>query len=583
MLDRHYWSDLFLALTLAILPIVLSLPFLYPEIWTYNQATLFLAAKTLGILDAPGYPLYLLLTHALSWLLPFNNSVSTWQIVHIVYLGCLTGLVYLLGRTLLFPQLVCITASLSLFFTPWIWPEILLPLPITLHLNFLILFFIMLFRFILTPPLRFPQLSYFFLGILGGISAGQESLLWIWILPALLIVTTLFRTNSAGFSRYLIWLALGLLIAVLVPYSYLLFRLFSLHAFNNPDLIPQLSSWRESPTLELIRQWLLFYFRKPKFLMPEFTNTVFILWDFLRSLPFLTLCCWIIGSGSMAYQLFFPRAHTPNFEKKIMARSLAGGLPFLVIITELCFFPNSAGAHALTWVLSGTLWGFTGYNYIYEKLGHPATRTIKPNPSPLPTPFAIIVLLCVPLLAWTQMYPSLCSLVPSKLVLADPAEKTRAFLNALPPKTLLIFSQHADSHFIAYLQQEKKVRTDVICLTWSETWPNKPYSIGRSVLELLSDTSESRTRRRLIFADYWNQSLLNELSAGRSVYLLTSSFPKEPVHAAFQKCFKLSLDCSLEKKDSYKKAHSLLVFRVQPQPPQPLPQTIPKLKIKEYK
>lgn len=564
---RNYWSDLWLMLTIVGLPGLLALPFIYSEFLTYNQASLFLAVKTLGIIDAPGYPIYLLLTHVISWLLPFGHAVYQGQFIHIIYLGCLAGLVYLLGRTLVFSPLVCMTTALGLIFTPWIWPNVLIPIPLTLHLDFFILFLIWICRLIVSPPLLFLPLAYFCLGILGGISAGQEWLLGIWVGPALFLLITIYRKSSKGSVKHWTWLGLGLCTAIFGPYSYLISRLFSQYAFINFDLVPQLSAWRATPTLELIGHWLILYFREPKFLMPNFGNTVTTLRFFFSNLPFLTLCFWLLGAGITTYQLFFTRTRPQVFEKVLMARSLMGILPFIAIVAAIFFFNHHMGTQTITWVLSGTLWGFTGCNHIYESLGHPATRSMsKPNSVPTPTLFGKVVLILVPLLAWAQVYPSTQSRY-LELTSSSLAEKTRAFLNSLPPKALLIFPQHTDSHFIAYLQTEQNVRTDIKCIAWSEDWPNKPYIVGRTSLELLSDTPEARARRRLIFADYWNQCLYTELSNGRSVYLITPPFSTQPLEAAFQQCFELALECKLAKRLDFEKMHTLLVWRVHPRPP----------------
>jgi hypothetical protein len=566
MLERQYRLDPWLAILAVVLPMLLSLPFVFTAPLTQTHASLVLAAKTLGLLGAPGYPLYLLLTHGLAWLLPVAAWAARLQLIHIIYLGALSGLIYQLGRTLMFPPLVCLITALSMILTPWIWPDVLTPIPLTLHLCFLTLFLIMTFQLVIAPPTRFFRLTLLGWGALAGITGGQEFFLWLWVIPALLLGIMLFPGKKTSRLSALTWPALGLLLGTFAPYAYLPARLFSLHAFHNPDLAPQFSAWRASPTVELFEQWLLFYFREIKFLLPGLSGSVHGAWDFVRSLPFLTLCCWIIGAGIHGFQLLFQPVRPPSLENTGTARLLAGGLPLLVILAATLIFSRQAGVQALTWVLSGTLWGFSGFNYIYEELGYPVSAAAKPRLSSAPTAFGVLVLILVPLLAWVQVYPRLQFISRRAQTPSAPAEKTRAFLNTLPPKAMLVFSSHADSHLAAYLQEVKKIRPDVQRLAWSESWPNTPYT-GRTVLEPLGATPESRLRRRLNFADYWNQLLLTELLAGRTVYLITPAFPNEPLYVEFLQRFELSPDRGLEKQLSPDEAQTLWVFDVHPQRP----------------
>ncbi len=564
MLERRYRLDPWLALASVALPIIVSLPFLYTNPWTQASATLVLAVKTLGLLPAPGYPLYLWFTHALATLLPFTSWLARVQLVHILYLGVFSGLLFQLGRSLAFPPLVSLSAALSVVFSLWIWPDVLVPIPLTLNLCFLLLFFIFSLRLQNQPPTRFVRLHVLLWGVLGGIAAGQECWFWMWVLPMLVLgVWTLPGKRSMAPTAWL-WLLVGLIAGTLAPYTYLLTRLFSSQAFFNSDLVPQFSTWRASPTLELLQQWLRFYFNHLHTWAPGLSSAHMGVSGFLSSLPFLTIFCFGIGTIIHVKLLLFQPVRPPVGDHAYAGRLLCGGLPWLALLGTAIFWHEQPGALALACVLSGTLWGYAGFNYVYEELGYPSVAIVKSKINPVPTLFGIGLLILLPLLSWLYTYPRLQAISRQAQATVTPYSETRAFVSQLPLKALLVFSQHTDGHDIAYAQLMEALRPDVQRLTWSEAWPDRLYT-GRTVLELLGSTDESRLRRRLSFADYWNQALYLELQTGRPAYFLAPRLQPNPLTEAFLRRFELMPVRHFDKPLALGSKRTLHVFQVHPQ------------------
>ncbi|NTV52478.1 MAG: hypothetical protein HGA76_05645, partial [Candidatus Firestonebacteria bacterium] len=410
MLERQYRLGPWLMLAAVIIPMIVSLPFLYAGPWTRADAALLLSVKTLGLLPPPGYPVYLLITRALAWLLPLGPWAARLQLIHLIYLAVLSGLIFRFGRVLLFPPLACWSAALSLVLTVWIWPDVLLPSPLLLHLDLLFLFLLFTVSRLLSPAGRYAGLGLFAWGALGGLTGGQEWILWPWVLPALVLGIWLESRKHA--RRFTDWVALGagILAGALLPYGVILGRLFSSHAFINTDLVPQLAAWRDSPTLNLLENWLKFYFQAPRFWLPSLGSVVKGVFPVLGSLPFLTLCVWLLGAVMHLRQLLFQPVHPPSSEAAQLGRLAAGGLPLLALpFTALCF-SRQPGAMTLAWLLGGTLWGFSGFNYLYEELGRPSATTAKPNLSTAPAAFGVLALVLIPFFAWIQAYPRVQSL-----------------------------------------------------------------------------------------------------------------------------------------------------------------------------
>jgi hypothetical protein len=573
MLERQYRLDPWLTLAAVIIPIVASLPFLHASPWTQADASLVLSVKTLGLMWAPGYPVYLLVTRALAWLLPLGPWAARVQLIHVLYLAALSGLIFRLGRALLFPPLACLSASLGLVFTAWVWPDVLLPLPLTLHLCLLFLFLLLTLARLMSPSSRYVRSGLFLWGALGGLTGGQEAILWAWVLPALLLGIWL----SPGKRNWkpLAWTSLGLgaALGVLLPNVYLLERLFSSHAYINTDLVPQLAAWRDAPSLDLLQSWLDLYFRAPRYWLPSLGSSVRGLLPILSSLPFLTLCCWLLGAGIHLRQLLFQPVHPPASEPVQLGRLVAGGLPLLALASTALFFPKQHGALTLAWIIAGTLWGFSGFNYLYEELGRPANPASKPSTAP--TTFGVLLLVLVPLFSWMQAYPRVQTLARLAQAAAAPLNQARSFLQSLPPRTLLVFPRHEEEDALAYLQNFEGLRPDVRLQVFSAVWPAKPYT-GHTVLELLGTTPESRQRRRLNFAGYWNQGLSAELASGEPAYLVTTPFSADPIWDEFLAAFELSWSRTLETRLSHEQPQPqpLLVFSLHPRSypgPAPLP------------
>jgi hypothetical protein len=568
MLERQYRLDPWLTLAAVLVPVVASLPFLHGSPWTQADASLVLSVKTLGLFWAPGYPAYLLATRALGWALPLGAWGARLQLLHVLYLAALSGLVFRLGRTLLFPPLACFSASLGLVFTAWIWPEVLLPSPLMFHLDLLFLFLGVTLARLTSPPGRYPRFGLLVWGALGGLTGGQELILWAWVVPAMALGAWLSPGKRTW--RFSSWGALGagLAAGALLPYAYVLARLFSSHAFINTDLVPQLAAWRDAPSWDLLQNWLGVYFRAPHFWLPSLGSSLPGVLPVLGSLPFLTLCCWLLGAFIHLRQLLFQPVHPPASEPAQAARLVAGSLPLLAVAGTALFFSQQAGALPLAWIVGGTLWGFSGFNYLYEELGRPSVPAAKLKLSTTPSAFAVLVLVLVPLLSWMQTVPRLQALSRQALEPAAPLAQARTWLRSLPPRALLVFPRHSDGHALAYLQTLEGLRPDVRLQALSAVWPGKPYT-GRTVLELLGATPEARQRRRLNFAEYWNQELRGELAAGSPAFLVTGPQPPDPTLDEFLRIFELTWVKSLETRASHEDpgTRPLWIFALHPRTP----------------
>jgi hypothetical protein len=114
------WSDAIIAFLLWGLCLVVLLRTLVPTLYTLDSAEFVLGARTLGIVHAPGYPLYLLLLH-LFLQLPFPDSGYASNLFSALWLSMLAPLLYTFIRLWLTDRRVAIITALILIWSYYIW------------------------------------------------------------------------------------------------------------------------------------------------------------------------------------------------------------------------------------------------------------------------------------------------------------------------------------------------------------------------------------------------------------------------------------------------------------------------------
>ena len=153
---------------------------------TLEDSGLFLtAARSLGTVHPPGYPLYILLAHAFSWLVPNNPALG----VHL-----LSALCGSLACVLLYCCVLCLggrrlgalVAAFSYGFSSTFWWQSIVAEVYSLHA---MLFFILLFLLIkMSDPNSFSEKSFYSFSFVLGLSLANHWPLLFLCLPAFFLL-----------------------------------------------------------------------------------------------------------------------------------------------------------------------------------------------------------------------------------------------------------------------------------------------------------------------------------------------------------------------------------------------------------
>lgn len=232
-LKRH--QDNLLALMLALGVFAVYLRTLCPTLYWGDCGELALVAATLGIPHPTGYPLYCLLGHAWTGLLPFGSVVWRLNVLSAVFASLAVACLYGAARACRLPRPLALTAGGLLAFSATFWQQALITETYTLAALFTCLLLFLAARWNARGhrpgDLRLLALAYGF-----ALTSHQTNTLFLpgflwfilWSAPRLRHLT------SASVRRE--WLgALGIGILPLLTYAYLPLRARAHPAYNWGD------------------------------------------------------------------------------------------------------------------------------------------------------------------------------------------------------------------------------------------------------------------------------------------------------------------------------------------------------------
>jgi hypothetical protein len=511
-------SDPWLLALLFLGPLVVSLPLLRHDFASTQSIEFTLAAKTLGIVHTPGYPLFLLAAKLFSLFLPMGSDIWRMNFSSLCFTLIAAFFIYLTCRRLHFPPIVSFASGLLLCFSPFFWQASLMARPWAFHL-FLITAVIFLTGELLgQTPWPFPKFQISLWSLLAGAAASQHITLMPWAGTAWFIGLVYgFPRQQAKASDYSLASTLAGL-GFILPYLYLPFRVTDPRAFWNPDFLYQYATLRIFPSLPKMVTWLAWYL-SGGYSSLEFSSgfssdlmhlgqtlSVFV-WDY----AFLPLVVVMVGIGLNLQRMVLEPA-----QKKLdidpHARVMMALIPAIALGLELLLFPGQTDAIHFTLSLAAVYWIGCGLEYCYYRLGHPQTDV----PIPHPAWFGIIVVLVVPLLAGVHSY----SLLMHQARRSGPSlmDQTRKYMQALPPHTLVTFGR-TDQYFpFLYLQQTERLRPDITLAPPSRMWPKQPYS-GPAIIPAFLKSSNLYWHR-MLFSQYWMEGLRARIHTGRPTILL---------------------------------------------------------------
>lgn len=211
--------QIMLALSSLILPLIVYLRTMPPTVYGLDSAELSVGAYTLGLVHAPGYPLYLLLGKLFTFI-PLGDIGYRLNLMSVIF-GVLTiFLVQLMVRRITGQALIALAAALFLAFSWYFWTDAIVAEVYTLQSAFTAgLFYLLL----IWRERREARWLYVF-ALLAGLSAanypvtgllapGLAAFVWLTDRQALLDIRRL--VVMAG------WFGLGFLVYLYLPLRYL--------------------------------------------------------------------------------------------------------------------------------------------------------------------------------------------------------------------------------------------------------------------------------------------------------------------------------------------------------------------------
>lgn len=195
-----------------------------PTIYALDSSEFAIGAYDLSIVHAPGYPLYLLLAHLATWLIPIGDIAFRVNLLSALCLALAIPALYFAIARLIKHNLIAVAASLSFAFSFQIWASgiraEIYALQI-LSLSYLLWWFVVIYQ---AESISYRQT------IIGGMLIG----LAVSVQPASLLL-------AVGIAIYLLWrlswqqIALIVIVSLFVfvlPLLYFPIRFSAMPAFN---------------------------------------------------------------------------------------------------------------------------------------------------------------------------------------------------------------------------------------------------------------------------------------------------------------------------------------------------------------
>ncbi|MGY8814426.1 MAG: glycosyltransferase family 117 protein [Gammaproteobacteria bacterium] len=195
-----------------------------------------LAAYYNGIAHPPGYPLYTLLSHMMTWI-PFGTIAYRVHALSALFGALACGVLWLVMRNLLPGKVYAYTASLAYGFSHVFWSQAIVAEVYTLHILIIMLLIALAFKFINSSKQNLIQLSIW-IGLLYGLGLANHWPLLFLSTPMLIIIVW---PRIRQLLRQMPFLIPSILVG-LFPYAWLVFR-----SQMNPEIsfYGPLDSWSD--------------------------------------------------------------------------------------------------------------------------------------------------------------------------------------------------------------------------------------------------------------------------------------------------------------------------------------------------
>ena len=243
LLSRY--ADRLVAVSAALLSMVVYLMTIYPGLFGLGDAAKFaFVGKILGTPHAPGYPLYVMVSHLFSYI-PLGTLAYRMNVLSALLAAVAVALVYFAGRVLGLERPVALATSLALGFGHAFWSKALYAKGYTLNAALVAAGFLLLLTWGQSRERRhlYAAIAIF------ALSSGNH-LIVIALLPALLlfVIATVPRT---ALSPRTILITAGMIAAGLSQYLFVLIRTRQ----NAPYLEARAATLRELLDVMLARRW----------------------------------------------------------------------------------------------------------------------------------------------------------------------------------------------------------------------------------------------------------------------------------------------------------------------------------------
>jgi len=573
--------DPWFALLSLMLPLLISLPLLGTDLITGEYAEFVLGTTTLGIVQFPGYPLYLLSTKFLSLLIPHDSEIWRINFVSLLFGTLSTLFIFLTGRRLRFSPFISLAAALLFFFSPVFWQEALLSHHYTFHL-FLLTACLYVTISILGPHTwRNRRIRLFFWAFLCGLTGGQHPALLPWAITALVLVLGIglprHRARSSDYSLVFISILLG----IILPYLYLPCRLLARPSFLNIDVICSHVQLPQSPSFTNISSWLIHYAAegiRTFFYVHDFHTSLIQLWNniltIIRSYPFFSLVIVLLGLLLNLRSMFIKQPSRSATDFDSTSRLTVTMLPLCALGGEALLLPEHSITTQLSLSLGCAYWSLKGMEYCYQILGH-TDEILAKNQRLRPTWFGLLTILLVPFLAFIQNYSVFRHQLRQATNNQSTLIQTRTLLQDLPKQALVIFPTTDFSMAALYVQQRLGVRTDISLLPFSSLWPDM-LPTSPSLPQRFSQNRKQRFTEKMQFSHQWIQGLSKKVSSGRHTFLILHPMIPTPTLAYLVQSFDLAEAHSpVQEWIQPNKQRFLSVYRIRRQPLPSKPKQIP--------
>jgi len=243
LLSRY--ADWLVALPAALLSISVYLMTIYPGLFGLGDAAKFaFVGKILGTPHAPGYPLYVMVSHLFSYI-PLGTLAYRMNVLSALLAAVAVAIVYFAGRVLGLERPVALATSLALGFGHAFWSKALYAKGYTLNAALVAAGFLLLLTWGQSRERRhlYAAIAIF------ALSSGNH-LIVIALVPALLLFVIATDPRTALSARTILITA-GLVAAGLSQYLFVLIRTRQ----NAPYLEARAATLRELLDVMLARRW----------------------------------------------------------------------------------------------------------------------------------------------------------------------------------------------------------------------------------------------------------------------------------------------------------------------------------------